>query len=76
MAKLYRGDQLKATVEEVISSTDLIVAVDGILYGVQNQTGSRLNRGDEIQLIVRRESPLEFQLLSREKENFRLDRLV
>lgn len=76
MARFQRGDQLNATVEEVINSTDLIVAVAGVLYGVQNQTGSRFNKGDQIQLIVRRESPLEFQLLSREKDNFRLDRII
>ena len=59
---LQLGDQIKATVEEVLPEAALIVSVEGELFRVLNDTGLQLKSKDTLKMTVVNLNPTLFRL--------------
>lgn len=58
------GQLIQAKVIENLSSTTLVVDIQGSLFRVRNQSGHYWKAGDEISLKVTALNPIEFQILT------------
>lgn len=62
LSSLEKGQILRATVDDVLSPTQLICAFEGELLRINNHTGKALRKGDTIRLQVKNTQPLEFHI--------------
>lgn len=59
------GEVVDGRVEEVLDATELIIALDGHLMRVQNETRKPLKKGEAVKLVVSATAPLAFRLYVR-----------
>lgn len=56
------GELVDGRIEEVLDRHDLIIAVDGQLLRVHNETRQKLMAGQTVKLVVSATAPLAFRL--------------
>jgi len=58
------GDKVLAEVEEIVGPLHLIVAIEGRLYRIRNETDRKYRRGEKLFLKVKSSSPVSFQVIN------------
>lgn len=71
---LEKGKILRALVEEVTSSTEVLCNFQGELLLISNYTGLAFKKGDPIRLQVKSVNPLKFQIF--DSRNSKFERVV
>lgn len=61
--RLMIGETFLAEVQELLSNDEMIVAAEGDLLRVHNETPHRFKKGDQVTLLVKAVAPLRFQLM-------------
>ena len=69
--QLEKGQILIATIDEVLSATEMICAIQGQLLRIQNRSGQLLRKGEPIRLQVINLQPLQFQVFDEKGPSFR-----
>ena len=64
------GEEIKVTVEEVMTSGALIVNAEGYLFRVTNESDEKFKAGQLVTLTVRGLNPLLFSIQSRPRLQF------
>lgn len=70
LKSLSRDQILKATVEDVTSTTELLCNFKGELLLIFNHTGLSFRKGDPIRLQIRSLRPLQFQIFNPGQQQF------
>lgn len=70
LSELEKGQVVIATVDEVLSSIDLICAIQGHLLRIQNHSGQSFRKGEPLRLQVSSTNPLAFQVFDPKKQKF------
>lgn len=70
LSSLKKGQILHAVVEDISSTTGVLLNFQGDLLRISNLTGQMISKGQSIRLQVRNLSPLEFQVFDTQNNRF------
>ena len=71
--KFSRGQLIRAEIVELISKKEFICSFQGNLFRVTNESAHEFVCGQQVNLIVRSEYPLQFQIRNRSNS---MDRFI